>query len=114
VRITWEGGLAVIQMNTRRRASAAAHSASELAILRPSVLPADRARAPALALRRTSPSAHWAPTFLGGVATNVWLALSRNLLSLRSSSPGLPKEKIMFVVDFLPLSGTQFCVMADT
>ena len=26
----------------------------------------------------------------------------------------LPKEKIIFVVDFLPLSGTQFRVMADT
>ena len=26
----------------------------------------------------------------------------------------LPKEKIIFVVDFLPLSATQFCVMADT
>ena len=26
----------------------------------------------------------------------------------------LPKEKIIFVVDFLPLSGTQFRIMADT
>jgi glyoxylase-like metal-dependent hydrolase (beta-lactamase superfamily II) len=26
----------------------------------------------------------------------------------------LPKEKIIFVVDFIPLSGTQFRVMADT